>query len=142
MQTFTLSLRSPEKIILKNEKVQSVLTLTEGGPITLYAHHASLAGAILWSTLQIGQENGHQETYLLRRGTLFFNNAKNAAMILALSCEKMEEANLTSVEEYLAFVKEKLAKGEGLATIEIKYLKEEKLALTSQVETLKKTDKK
>lgn len=138
MQTFNLSIRTPDQEVFVADNITSVNTITESGPITIYAGHADLTGKIPFSTLTAHANNG-EEKFMLRRGTIFVDNNKKQVVVLAMAGDALEHVQFEDVEQYLAFINEKIEEGgEGISEMRLKYLEEEKLAISQQLTQMKK----
>ncbi len=131
MTPFSFSIRTPEETTYKNE-VEWVTLSTEMGQLQLMAHHASLTGTILFSTV-IAKEEKKEEQFLVRNGMVLFNNKTNTAMLLALYAERKSEISHQTAKEYLAFIEKQLREGKDLSEFQILYLEGEKLAIEQQI---------
>jgi F0F1-type ATP synthase epsilon subunit len=131
-KSFKLVVRTPEAEV-EDRDVQSIKVTTEGGEMMVLPGHADLSGSILFSRLEVKGE-GFEESYMVRRGLIFVDREKNRTTIMAYSCDKVEDVDFTSVEEYLKMVNERLAAGEELSDFQLSYLEGEKLAVTRQLE--------
>lgn len=141
MKHFHLTIRTPDEKIVESNDVISVDIATETGPTTIYAHHASLTGSILFSRLNV-KSKGLEERYLTRRGTIFVDNERNAVTILVVACEKTETIRYEKLEDYLSYIENIIDSGEDLSAIKLGYLEKEKLAIKEQVKVMKKSDQK
>lgn len=132
MSTFTLTIRTPEADVFVGE-VNSVALTTDGGDLQCFAQHASVTGSVSYSAVAVDEGNA-QESYVVRNGMFLFDNKGNSAVLLALHAEKRSEMNVSTVKEYLKWVEEKLASGEGLSDFQLAYLEGEKLAIQKQMD--------
>ncbi len=138
MKTFSLSIRTPEKELFDGKDIESVSVFTEGGPIKVLADHADLTGNIQFSTLTAHSAKG-EEKFMVRRGNIFVDNAKKHVTVLAIHGDALEHVSFEDVEDYLKHVDEKIkAGGAGLSDMQLKYLEEEKLAVSQQMAEMKK----
>lgn len=138
MKQFKLTLRTPEKELLDASDITSVKVITETGPIVVYANHADLTGNIRFSTLTAHSDRG-EERFMLRRGTIFVDNNKKIVVVLAMAGDPIEHVKFEDAQEYLNFINQKIAEGgKGLTDTQLKYLEEEKLAISEQVKAMKK----
>ena len=112
--------------------MKSVTLSTETGQLQLMAHHASLTGTILFSTVTVKEEK-KEEQFVVRNGLVLFNNKTNTAMVLALYAEKKSEFSHQTGKEYLAFIEKQLREGKTLSEFQILYLEGEKLAVEQQI---------
>lgn len=140
-KNFKVTIRTPDELIFESKEVKELNISTETGPTTIYAHHASLTGSILFSRLSIKTKDT-EEQFLSRRGTLFIDNHKNEVILLVVSCEKTATITFEKAEQYLAYIEELIQIGEDLSKVKLSYLSKEKLAIEEQVEEMKKDKKK
>ena len=134
-KTFKFTLRSPEKAFVLDEQVQSVYVTTTTGPMMLYAHHASITGCIHFSKIKIRHKDV-EDQYMVRNGTVYFDNKLNHAYMLVLNCELMGHVSTEGISAYLKHIEELLAKGESLNDIQIKFLKNEKIAMQEEIKAV------
>lgn len=133
---FRITVRTPEAEVVSRD-VESLSVSTETGEMMILPEHAALGGVISFSPLVL-KSGDHEEQYLVQRGVLFFSNERNEAVILCSRCDTREKLDFNSVKEYLRFVEEKLAAGEGdeLSAYQYRFLENERLALVQQVEEM------
>lgn len=131
MPHFQLTIRSPEKDIFDG-KVKSITFDSEVGRMQILPHHASITGTIFFTKIIVDTDEKDEE-FIGRRGIFLFDNDKNEAIMLLLSCELKSEISHQSAREYLDFIKEKLKNKESLSEYQIKYLEGEKFAVEKQV---------
>lgn len=135
-KTFQFSVRTPEAEVV-NTKAVSFKVGTELGPMVAYKGHANLTGAIPFSKLWVRTEDTEIE-YLIRNGILFISLEQKSGKILCLSCEEMEDIDFKTAREYLQYVEEQLKKGADLNDFQLKFLKNEKIAMVRQLSTMEK----
>lgn len=131
MSTFHLTIRTPDKDVYSGEV--SVLTMTSDlGRMQILPHHASITTTLSFSPLRI-EEAVREESFVARNGMFLFDNRKNEALLLALSCEEISEIDHKTALEYLQFLKDQLASGQSLNEFEVLFLEGEKFAVEKQV---------
>lgn len=131
MNTFHLSIRTPEKEVFKG-KVSSLTFDADDGRLQVMAGHASMTAVLTFSSIAIKTEERDEE-FIARRGIFLFDNRKNEATMLCLICDLKSEIDHKTALEYLRFISEKLANHESLSDYQIKYLEGEKFAVERQV---------
>lgn len=127
-RTFKLTIQTPEGTLFSGD-VTSIKTMTELGQIQVLAKHASFITSIQYSRLILDGVNETENTFILRRGVLSFNNAENTCSILAEYCQPQSEISPENVQQYLAFLESELTKGHDLKNIQLVYLENEKFAV-------------
>lgn len=134
MQPFKFSLRTPNADVYQADRVVSVTFASEqGGAMQVLPGHESITTTILFSTLVVVQEDGSEDTFLVRNGLFLFDNAGESASLLALHAEAQKEMNMQTVKEYMAFIEDQLAEGKSLSDFQVTYLKGEKIAVEEQL---------
>ena len=136
MNTFSLQIRSPEKLVFDRD-VASLLLVTENGMIEVLPHHASMLSTIQFTHAKIRFED-KIDTILLRKGILFIDNTKNEVKILVSLAEMESEMSTISAKEYLTYVMEQLEKGESMSEFHLDFLQEEKLVIEKQLQETEK----
>ena len=134
-KTFSLTVRTPEGEIIK-KAVNSIKVATEIGPMVVYYGHASLSGSITFSKLFVRTEK-EEEQYIVKNGLLFISLEENATRILCYGCQEIEDIDYATGQEYLKFVEEKLKTGASLNEFQLKFLKNEKIAMVKQMRDLR-----
>ena len=135
MTTFHFILKTPEATLYDGE-VKKITLVTEQGELQMMAHHASLTGSIIFSPVRIDDQKA-EDTFMVRNGTVLFNNKTNTAMILALYGECKSEITHQTAQEYLKFIEKELKAGHDLSEYQILYLEGEKLAIEQQLKIRK-----
>lgn len=133
---FNLTIRTPQDNILA-KKVVSIYFTAEGGDMMVLAHHANFMTTLQFSRVIVVDEQGTEETYMLRNGLFIFDNKTNTGRMLALYAEHISEVSQQTIEEYLAFLDEQLAKGSDLSQFQLVYLNREKLGVQQQIKQLR-----
>jgi F0F1-type ATP synthase epsilon subunit len=129
---FKFTIRTPEQEICACE-ADSVSFAGDGGELQVFANHASLTASISFTPVNVKHGN-KEEQYLVRNGVFLFDNEKNLAMMLALSCTLKSEINMQTMQEYAKFIEEKLKEGKDLSDLQITFLKGEKLSIAQEIE--------
>lgn len=132
--TFKFTIRTPEDEVVSKE-VESVYVATELGDMMLLPEHASFSGVVSFSPIVV--KDGEQEdTFIAKRGVLFFSNTRNEATLLAGECYEKESLDYEGLKEYLRLIEEKLQSGdtEALSDFQMKFLEGERLAVVQQME--------
>lgn len=135
MNLFHLSIRTPEKEAFKG-KVSSLTFDADKGRMHVLPHHASMTTVMTFSSVVVKTEEKDEE-FIARRGIFLFDNRKNEAVMLCLTCDLKSEIDHKTALEYLKFISEKLANHESLSDYQIKYLEGEKFAVERQVKLTK-----
>ncbi len=134
--TFQLTIRTPDSDVFVGD-VKSLTFESEGkGTMQVLAHHATITTTLSFSSLKLELDN-LTENFLARNGLFMFDNENNSAVLLVLHCEKRENIDYKTASEYLAFINDRLKKGETLSDFQIVYLKGEKIALEKQMQIVK-----
>lgn len=133
---FKLTIRTPYQDIFSQE-VESLYVTTDDGDMQMFENHASLTASLSFCPVVVDLGSGKEENFLARNGLLLFDNEKNEAYILALYCELKSEVSHQTIEEYAKFIQKALDEGKDLSDFQINYLKDEKVAVTQQMEELK-----
>lgn len=133
MSEMHLTIRTPEATRYDGP-VTRVSGATELGELQVYPGHAAMTAVIDFSRLVV--ENGdHQEVFLLKQGMLHTDPVTNRTDILALYCQKVEEADLKTLQDYRLYILEKLQNKESLSPYRATFLEESKIAVEKQIES-------
>lgn len=135
-QKFTFTIRTPEDEIASKE-VESVYATTEAGDMMLLPEHASFSGVVSFSPIVL-KDGDVEETYVAKRGVLFFSNVRNEGTLLASECHEKEALDYEGLKGYLELIEEKLKSGdtEALSDYQMKFLENERLAVVQQMEEM------
>ncbi|PIQ77531.1 hypothetical protein COV82_04020 [Candidatus Peregrinibacteria bacterium CG11_big_fil_rev_8_21_14_0_20_46_8] len=133
MRTFELTIRTPYEDLYVGKEVYTLSCVSQQGALQIFAHHASLTAAVGFSIVRVKDTKNIEESYVIRNGVLFFDNAENKAILLALHGEAKSELSYKTAKEYLDFLRECLDKGEDLSKYHVLYLEGEKLAVEEQL---------
>lgn len=133
---FKLTIRTPYEEIFNGE-VKSLYISTEDGDMQAFENHASVTASLAFSPIIVEKES-KEENYIARNGIFLFDNDNNEALILTASCEKKSEVSYQTVAEYAKFIEQQLAEGKDLSDFQILYLKNEKVAVEEQMESMDK----
>jgi F0F1-type ATP synthase epsilon subunit len=131
MNTFHLTIRTPEKDVFAAD-LKSLTLNSDMGMMQVLPHHASITTTLGFSPLRLVMNDG-EESFIARNGMFLFNNRTNSGLLLALNCAPTGEIDRQGALEYLAFLKDQLAKGSDLSEFQVKYLEGEKFAVERQV---------
>ena len=129
---FKVILRTPQEELVDRE-VESVYLTTEEGDLVLMPGHSALAGAISYSKVILKDEN-HLEEYLTYSGVVFFSNTNNEARILVQRATLKDKVDYDGLRTYLKLVQERIANGQDLSDIHIRFLEGERVALVQGIE--------
>lgn len=131
---FKFTIRTPEDEIASRE-VESVYATTEAGDMMLLPEHASFSGVVSFSPIVL-KDGDQEQTYIAKRGVLFFSNTRNEATLLASECHEKESLDYEGLKEYLQLIEEKLKSGdtEALSDFQMKFLENERLAVVQHME--------
>ncbi len=137
MKTFHLSVRTPESEVISSE-VNSLKVATELGMMVVYPHHGSLTGSISFSRFFVRKDNATTEIeYLMQKGLIFISVETNSVQILCASCKELKEIEIRTAKEYLAMVETRLKEGKNLNDYQLKFLKNEKIAMVEQMRAMR-----
>ena len=128
---FNLVIQTPEKEIFNGEATSLAVDL-DGGRIVLLANHASIVGTVSFGSMEvrIGEST---DKFLLRQGLLNFDNATNSCRLMAYYCEMESEISIDDAKDYLKFIEEQLQSGKKMSDFQLKYLENEKIAVSKQI---------
>ena len=103
---FLFTIRTPEEEIASKE-VESVYVSTSTGDLMLLPDHASFSGVVSFSPVVL-KDGEHEETYVAKRGVLFFSNTKNTGVLLAGQCDAKETLDYEKRKEDLDLIQENI----------------------------------
>lgn len=132
MKHFNFSVRTPDAEILKTAVNSVKISTEEMGPMVVYRGHASLTGSVRMSRLFVRTDSGEHE-YLVRNGVLFVSFESNSTKLLCYSCQEMKDIEYRTAKEYLEYIEQKLKAGANLGDIQLRFLKNEKIAMVEQM---------
>ncbi len=137
MKSFHLTVRTPESEVISAE-VNSIKVATEMGMMVVYPHHGSLTGSIPFSRFFVRKDNATTEIeYLMQKGLIFISVETNSVQILCYSCKELQDIEIRTAKEYLVMIEARLKEGKNLNDYQLKFLKNEKIAMVEQVNVLK-----
>lgn len=134
---FKLTIRTPQEDIYTGQAASLTLA-SEDGEMQILEDHASITASLNFTPIIVVEESGNEEHYLARNGIFLFNNEENSGILLVNYCEKTSEISMQTIEEYSKFLDEQLAQGKDLSQFQVLYLKNEKVAVEEQMETMEK----
>lgn len=123
---FTLTLQTPFVTLYKGP-VDKVSLRTTLGQMEVLSYHADLAGVIDFSIIKV-LSGRHEEVFYARQGTVFMHMKRNKLHVLVGHCEKIEDAQYESIEEYLTQIREILDGTSELTNYEMTRLTGEQFA--------------
>lgn len=132
MNTFNLTIRTPEQEIFKGEAT-GIRFDAEGGQMKVLSNHASITSSLNFSPVIVETKDTSDE-FIARQGIFHFDNDSNSGSLLCLYCEPKEELDEATAKDYLEFIEEQLAKKENLSKFQLVYLENEKVAVKKQLE--------
>lgn len=133
MATFAFSLRTPLNTIFEGD-VDAVRLKTDLGQMEILPDHATLAGTILFSRVNI-HSGGVEQVYIIRQGSVSVDS-QGVVRVTALDAQEAESLSVKSVEEYLLYLNKQLSGEQQLNDYQKKFLSEQRSALE---ETLSET---
>ena len=136
MKTFTLSIRTPLRTAFAKE-VSEFHIDTETGRMVVLPGHTDLVGSIVFSKAVIKFEDTVSK-YFIKNGILNVDHYNNSVEVLCMSADEVSDVSLTSIQEYLDMISEKLKNHESLSEYQIIFLKQEHFALKKQLEHMSK----
>ena len=125
-------IRTPDAEMF-SEQAQSVSLVTELGAMQIFPGHAALQGAILLSPLRVELAD-REEDFVVQRGFVMVDQAKDEVTIMGYRCEKTQEMSLQTAKEYLEVLLKALEKHESLGKYQLRHLEEEKIATQKRLE--------
>jgi F0F1-type ATP synthase epsilon subunit len=128
--SFKLILKTPW-VSLSEGEIDAAKLSTLTGELEILPEHTSLIGIIDFSKLQVRDGDTVHE-YYVRSGALQVANGGKEVRILAQDIGKEGEMHMASLEEYLAFITEKLSERD-LSDYQIRFLESERLGLEKQL---------
>ncbi|HUO49486.1 MAG TPA: ATP synthase F1 subunit epsilon [Acidimicrobiales bacterium] len=99
MATFPASIVTPERLLVEDEEVESVILRTDAGDITFLAHHTRLVGAVVPGVCRLQRTDGSEERLAVHGG--FVQVGDNRVTVLAPVAEKAEEIDLERAQRAL-----------------------------------------
>lgn len=133
---FKLIIRTPYEEVYKGE-ANTLTFATEEGEMQVLEDHASITATLDFSHILVEEEN-RDETFLGRKGILTFDNESNEALLLLAYCEKESEVDYSTIVEYIAFIENQLKEGKDLSEFQKLYLRNERVIVNKQIETMGK----
>lgn len=115
MNAFTLEIVTPEHQYL-NKQVEKIVLNTDGGELTIFAHHIDLIADITICPLLVTSLN-HDYHYALSGGTLRFLHQENKAIIFAFAIESSDEIDLNRASQAKIHAEELLSTAESTRDI-------------------------
>lgn len=135
MNSFHLSIKTPLHDVVEQDVTELQIN-TETGRMCVLAGHAALTGSVLFSRAKVVSEKDESE-YFVKNGMLYIDPKNNEVSLLCMKCDKVNEITLTSTEDYLKFIAEKLKDKSDLSGYQIQFLEKESFALKKQIDTMK-----
>lgn len=129
-------IRTPEADVFSQE-AHSVSLMSELGAMQIFSGHAALQGTILLSPVRVEMRE-REEDFVVQRGFVMVDQAKDEVTIMAYRCEKREEMNLQTAKEYLEVLLKALENHESLGKYQLRHLEDEKIATERRLEILQK----
>lgn len=133
---FKLTIRTPYEEVYKGE-ANAITFANEEGELQILEDHASMTATLEFSHILVEEEN-RDETFLGRQGLFTFNNEDNTALLLLSYCEKESEVDYATVAEYIEFIEKQLKEGHDLSEFQRMYLRNERVIVKKQIETMEK----
>jgi len=135
MKTFDITVRTPLKTLYKGKALELQVD-TEMGRMSVLPGHADLTAAVVFSRIKLRYDT-KEEQYFVKNGVLHVGLQDAHVELLCISCDPVADIEMTTVEQYLAFVKDKLQKKENLNEYQLRFLKNESFALEKQMIDMK-----
>lgn len=132
MSDLHLIIRTPDAVHYDGP-ASRVSGASELGDLQIYPGHAAMTAAVDFSRVLV-EHADHQETFLLKQGILHTDPESRRTEFLALSCQKVEEADLKTLRAYRDFILDHLQKREDLGSYHVRFLEESMLAVEKQIE--------
>lgn len=132
MKTFKLSIRTPLTTAF-SEEVSEFHVDTETGRMVVLPGHADLTGSVIFSKVVI-KFGDTVAKYFIKNGILNVDRHHNSVELLCMAADEASDVTLTSVQEYLDMIGEKLENHDSLSDYHIIFLKKEHFALKKQLE--------
>ncbi len=127
-------IRTPEAEVFSQD-AQSVSLVSELGAMQIFPGHASLQGTILLSPLRI-DAGDHEEDFVIQRGFVMVDQAKDEVTLMVYKCEKRAEMSLQTAKEYMEMLLKALENHESLGKYQLRHLEDEKIATERRLEIL------
>jgi F0F1-type ATP synthase epsilon subunit len=134
MKTFKLAIRTPLRTAFSKE-VSEFHIDTETGRMVVLPGHTDLTAAVLFSKVVI-KFGDTIDKYFIKNGILNVDRHNNSVELLCLSADEASDVTLTSVQDYLDMISQKLDNHESLSDYQIIFLKKEHFALKKQLDTM------
>jgi len=134
MKTFNLTVRTPLKNVYEGTASELQID-TQTGRMSVLPGHADLTASVVFSRIKLRHENV-EEQYFVKSGVLHVGVKEGSVELLCLSCDQIKDVEITTVEKYLSFVKEKLKNKEDLNDYQLRFLKDESFALEKQIKDM------
>ena len=130
--TLKLILRTPEAELV-NKEVESVYLTSETGDLMLLPGHSAFSASITYSPV-ILRDGQTEESYLSYSGVVFFSNTNNECRILVQRADLKDKVDYDGLKSYLKLVQERIANGQDLSDIHMRFLEGERVALVQGIE--------
>jgi F-type H+-transporting ATPase subunit epsilon len=111
VERFPASVVTPERVLLEDEEVESVVLRTDAGDITFLAHHTRLVGAVVPGLCRLQRADGTEERVAVHGG--FVQVGDNRVVVLAPVAELAGEIDLERAQRALATAEELLSEAGG-----------------------------
>jgi len=111
MQRFPASIVTPERVLLGDEEVESVILRTEAGDITFLAHHTRLVGAVVPGLCRLQRADGSEERVAVHGG--FVQVGDNRVVVLAPVAELAGEIDVDRAQRALEVAEAALSGASG-----------------------------
>ena len=130
-----LVLRTPNEVVY--EGPASIVTgVSELGAFQLYPGHTAMTTTLSFAPIEIRHGNS-TETYYVRQGVLNTDPVTNQTHLLAYSCERADNADITSLSEYRDFVLAQLENKANLNDYQVKFLEESSDSINAMITHIK-----
>lgn len=128
---FALTIRTSDRELWSGNATSALLR-TELGEIEILPGHAALAGTIGFSRVLVKHDDGSAQ-FWVQSGFVAAGQGGETVSIIGVTGGALEKLDLVSAAEYLALVLRKLASPEGISTLELKWLEDERLAVETKI---------
>lgn len=129
-------IKTPETDVL-SVVADSVSLVTELGAMQIFPGHASLQGVVGLSPLRV-ELAGKAEDFIIQRGFVVVDQARDHVDVLVYRCEKRSELNHQTAQEYLGVLLKALESRESLGKYQLRHLEDEKIATEKYLEVVQK----
>lgn len=133
--TFKLSIHTPKGSAFEGE-AESLTIQTDDGQIQIFSGHLALASTLTFSRTEVVTGQIRRE-FLLRQGLVSVKDGGSMVSVLALDAESVETAQVETLEEYLAFISEKMKNKESLSGFQVRYLEDQLESVKKMVEVVR-----